>query len=180
MKIKFKKNTAPEKTKYITLSNSKKKYEIVCDLQKSITVDNKKLDIEIITEDNDFTYIAYKNKKYPVEIIERNQNRYHILINGVSYFFSIETPISYARKKFLDKNKKKAKSEVIKAPMPGTIVEVLVDEGTEVNEGEALVILEAMKMQNEILSTTSGTVTKIHIKPTDNINKDDLMIEIKK
>jgi len=180
MKIKFKKNTTPEKTQYIALSQSKNKYDIICDLNDGITLNRKKLDVKIEFEEDGFAFINYKDKKYPVDIVEKNQNKYQVLINGVSYFFSIETQISYERKKFLDKNKKKSKSEIIKAPMPGKIIEVLVDEGTEVNEGEALIILEAMKMQNEILSPISGTISKIYVKNEENINKDDLMIEIKR
>jgi len=63
--------------------------------------------------------------------------------------------------------------------MPGKIIDVIVRENTEVIRGEALVILEAMKMQNEIQSLVNGTVTRIGVKPGQNVMKDDMLAEIK-
>jgi len=103
-----------------------------------------------------------------------------VLINGVSYTFSIESPISYKRKKYLEKNKSKSHTELVAAPMPGKIVDLLIEVGDKVKEGESLVILEAMKMQNEIGSPASGTVSKIFIKVGDIVNKEDVLVEIQR
>jgi biotin carboxyl carrier protein len=63
--------------------------------------------------------------------------------------------------------------------MPGKIIDVLVREGSTVLKGEPLVILEAMKMQNEILSPVNGMIEKVMAKPNTNVMKDDLLVEIK-
>lgn len=63
--------------------------------------------------------------------------------------------------------------------MPGKIIEVLVREGSDVQRGEAVLILEAMKMQNEIHSPVEGVITAVNVKPNFNVMKDDVMIEIK-
>jgi biotin carboxyl carrier protein len=96
----------------------------------------------------------------------------------VSYTFTIETPISFKRKKYLDKQKSNKKIEVVEAPMPGKIVDILVEPGAEVKSGEAVIILEAMKMQNEILSPIDGIVGKVPVKQGDIVNKNDILIEI--
>ena len=54
-----------------------------------------------------------------------------------------------------------AAGEVVKSPMPGNILKINVSQGQKVNEGDVLIILEAMKMENEIVSTKSGTVAQI-------------------
>ena len=64
--------------------------------------------------------------------------------------------------------------------MPGKIVDIMVEEGSEVKEGEPIVILEAMKMQNEIASHVSGTVISLGVKKSDSVMKDDILIEIQK
>jgi biotin carboxyl carrier protein len=64
--------------------------------------------------------------------------------------------------------------------MPGKIVDVLVEENAVVKEGDSIVILEAMKMQNEIISHVSGKVKSINIRPEDIVNKDDVLIVIEK
>ena len=91
----------------------------------------------------------------------------------------METPFSFQRKKVLDSKRGKIEKEFIKAPMPGKIIDVLVREGATVVRGEPLVILEAMKMQNEILSPVNGTIVKVSAKPNTNVMKDDLLVEIK-
>lgn len=175
--IKKQKKKDPE---FIAMSARNKQYKIKNIFGEELVINHKKLDIQLLDDENGFTYIRFKNKKYHVDIIEKKQNKYTVLINGVSYSFTIETPISYKRKKYLDKQKSKKKIEVISAPMPGKIVDVLVEPGAEVKTGEALLILEAMKMQNEIISTINGKVENVIVKPNDTVNKDDILIEIKR
>ena len=54
-----------------------------------------------------------------------------------------------------------ASGEVVKSPMPGNIMKILVSQGQKVNEGDTLIVLEAMKMENDIVATKSGTVAQI-------------------
>lgn len=62
--------------------------------------------------------------------------------------------------------------------MPGTIVEVLVNEGDTVNAGDGLFITEAMKMETEVHAPIAGTVKAIHIKKGDTVNPDETLIEL--
>ena len=66
----------------------------------------------------------------------------------------------------------------VKPPMPGKIVSLAVKEGDEVKPGQILLVLEAMKMQNEIPSPTAGTVKKVHVKPGQNVEAKDVLLEI--
>ena len=56
---------------------------------------------------------------------------------------------------------KLAEGEVMKSPMPGNVLKICVNQGQTVKEGDVLIILEAMKMENEVVSTKSGTVAQI-------------------
>lgn len=69
--------------------------------------------------------------------------------------------------------------EKIKCPMPGTIISVNVKEGDTVKEGDLLFILEAMKMENEIVSPVNGTVTAVEVAKGESVNTDDLLAVIK-
>ncbi len=180
MKVNFKKGENLEKgaVKYIACGEGKKKYDITFSQNKGIKINRQVSDIEIIESEDGFFYLKWKNRKYYAEIIEKNQNKFIIMINGVSYHFSIETPISFKRKKYLEKHQEKDASEPITAPMPGKIVEVLAEENTEVKTGDAVFILEAMKMQNEILAHVSGKVSKINVKENDSVVKGDVLVEI--
>ncbi|HKL67074.1 MAG TPA: acetyl-CoA carboxylase biotin carboxyl carrier protein subunit [Bacteroidales bacterium] len=157
----------------------KKKYSFNLPLTETIKIGKRHYKIMIKEDEKHGTYILWKNRRYPVEIIQSRQNKFEILFNYVSYSFTIETPFSLKRKKYLDNARGKIETEKIQAPMPGKIIEVLVREGSEISRGEPLLILEAMKMQNEINCPHSGVVTSVNVKNEINVMKDDVMIEIK-
>ena len=167
-------------SKLIALSASNKAYEFKKPLEKQIKYQGKIVDIKLHEDPNGFSYIVWKNKKYLLDIIEKNQNRYTVMINGVWYSFTVETPISLKRRRYLEEKGETSSSVSIEAPMPGKIIDILVEEGSEVKEGEPIIILEAMKMQNEIASHVTGVVKSITVKKNDSVMKDDVMIEIQK
>ncbi len=162
----------------IALSSSNEKFEFRNPLEQKIKYKGKLIDVKIFEDPDGFSYIVWKNKKYLLDVIEKNQNRYTVMINGVWYSFSVETPISYKRRKYLEKHGEKSKKVTLSAPMPGKIIDILVEEGQEVKEGEPLLILEAMKMQNEIACNISGKIISIPVKKDDSVMKDDILIEI--
>lgn len=67
---------------------------------------------------------------------------------------------------------------VIKAPMHGQLLEVLVSEGDDVAKGQRLAVLEAMKMQHEIVSETAGVVATVHAQPGSHVAMNTLILEI--
>jgi biotin carboxyl carrier protein len=69
-------------------------------------------------------------------------------------------------------------SAQIVAPMPGKVVRVLVEQGATVEAGEGLVVVEAMKMQNEMKSPRAGRVTELHAKAGATVNTGDVLAVI--
>lgn len=67
----------------------------------------------------------------------------------------------------------------ITAFMPGSIQKIFVKEGDVIKAGDRLIILEAMKMKNDIASPIKGKIKKIHIKTGDQVAKNQLLIELK-
>ncbi|MEC9490646.1 MAG: biotin/lipoyl-containing protein, partial [Halanaerobiales bacterium] len=64
------------------------------------------------------------------------------------------------------------------APMPGSILEINVKKGDTVSEGDLLIILEAMKMENEIIADQSGTVKDIKVRVGDSVDTEDILMVI--
>jgi acetyl-CoA/propionyl-CoA carboxylase biotin carboxyl carrier protein len=71
-----------------------------------------------------------------------------------------------------------AGSDHVTVPMQGTIVKVLVEVGQEVEVGQAIVVLEAMKMENQIQTEKSGTVAEIKVSPGDTVGSGDVVAVI--
>ena len=71
-----------------------------------------------------------------------------------------------------------ASGDAMTSPMPGTILRVLVNIGDEVKENQPLMILEAMKMENEVVANHAGKVAGIHVNPGQVVNAGDALITI--
>jgi biotin carboxyl carrier protein len=83
-------------------------------------------------------------------------------------------------KKYEDKKPfERINSKIITAFIPGTIVEVFVKKNKRVKQGEKLLLLEAMKMKNEIKAPFYGVIKEINVIPGDKVNNKDCLIEFK-
>ena len=172
--------TKTEIRKLYALSSENKRFSFTQPLKHSIRIGQRDYDVKLKSDEKHGTYILWKNRKYPVEIVRSRQNRYEILFNDISYTFTVETPFSMKRMKVLNTGKEKSNKVELKAPMPGKIIDVLVREGASILRGEPLLILEAMKMQNEIIAMVSGKIRSIRVKQGDSVAKDDVLMEIER
>ncbi len=163
--------------KLIALCKTGDKYEFSIKNDK-ILYKNHPLDFQLSEDENEICSISVNGKNYPVELISNKQNQYEILINGNSYLFSIETPSSLHRQKVLSRRTPNSNDIEIKAPMPGKIIDILVQTGQQVKEGDPLLTLEAMKMQNIIISEKGGTIKQVKVKTPSNVEKDDILLII--
>lgn len=69
-------------------------------------------------------------------------------------------------------------AEVVRSPMPGGVVKILVAEGDTVTPGQPVIVVEAMKMQNELTATHGGRVSGIHVSEGDTVEEDAPLLEI--
>ena len=147
-------------------------------------------------EDNIFT-ATINDKEYILDIVKVEQGVYSILYNGQSINMEMiegDEPGKYKVNTFCDYlelevapavntsiqgRAKKSGNELIKAPMSGKIVKVKVEVGDKIEEGDSLVILSAMKMENEIKSSMSGVISKISIKEEELVKDGQLIVTIK-
>jgi biotin carboxyl carrier protein len=67
---------------------------------------------------------------------------------------------------------------MVLAIMPGKIIRIMVEPDQKVKEGDPVCVLEAMKMENELHAHQSGTVRAVHVKPGDDVEKDQVLVEI--
>ncbi|MBN1651122.1 MAG: biotin/lipoyl-binding protein [Bacteroidales bacterium] len=124
---------------------------------------------------------------YSVEIKKVEGNSAKVEVNGTCYKVELENEIKVSKTPKLmrasirtDKALSKVDSGAFKTtcPLPGTIISVLVTEGATVNKGDALIIYEAMKMENKVLAEKQGVVKNIRVKAGDSILQDELLLEI--
>ncbi|MDE5417678.1 biotin/lipoyl-binding protein [Ancylomarina sp. DW003] len=130
-----------------------------------------------------------KGQDFDVDIKEIEGSNAQIEVNGTVYDVEIhaeekasKTP-QLIRKPVVNKPgegqiKKTAGGVSIKAPLPGTIIKVDVAVGDSINAGDTLLVMEAMKMENNVLAEKPGTVKAIKVNVGDAVLQDDVLIEI--
>lgn len=130
-----------------------------------------------------------KTSEKPTALSSRNDSAvYTVEVEGKSFVVKVTeggdishiTPVSTAPSTQSTESATSAttKNIPVNAPMAGNIWKVLVKEGQQVAEGEALLILEAMKMETEIRAATSGTVQGIKVKAGDTVAVGDILLTL--
>jgi biotin carboxyl carrier protein len=125
-------------------------------------------------------HVIKKNKSFDVELekADFNKREYIININSNSYTVKISNDIDQLIKEMGFTVGSSIKANSIKAPMPGIILSVNVEENQAVKEGETLLILEAMKMENAITAPKDGIIKSIFAKSGETVEKGELLIEM--
>jgi biotin carboxyl carrier protein len=138
------------------------------------------LDIETLIPGRS-AHVLYKNKSYSIEIVEVNaEEKTQVLkVNGTLYTVRIEDKYDLLLKKLGMEMNAANKVQEIKAPMPGLVLKVMVQEGTSVKKGDNLLVLEAMKMENILKSPSDGIVNKVLVKEGDKTEKNAVLIQFK-
>jgi len=111
-------------------------------------------------------------------VLEVNGKRFEVAAWVPETAGAVATPKSSKPRRSASNAGSSAGSGQVAVPMQGTIVKVLVEVGQEVAEGEAVVVLEAMKMENNINADKSGTVTELKVSPGDTVGAGDVVVVI--
>ena len=106
--------------------------------------------------------------------------RFNIVVNGKAYDVAVEELDANAAAPVVAAPAPAAAGagEAVKAPMPGTVLDIKVNVGDTVTENQLLVVFEAMKMENEIMAPKAGTVASIVVKKGENFATDAVLLTI--
>ena len=111
-----------------------------------------------------------------VETIHNQGNHLEVSIRGASYTINLTDP-KRLRSAYTAAHHDHESAQIV-APMPGKVVRVLVEPGSEVEAGAGIVVVEAMKMQNEMKSPKSGTVVELRVSAGATVNAGDVLAVI--
>lgn len=126
------------------------------------------------------TFHVIKNKKsYQAEVIKADydEKTFVIQVNEQAYEVAVKDRFDALLKSLGMDRAASTKVSNVKAPMPGLILDIKIEEGAEVKKGDVLMILEAMKMENVLKSPADGTIKDIKIKQGDNVEKNQVLID---
>jgi biotin carboxyl carrier protein len=122
------------------------------------------------------TYVVHIDNRPQVVTVERTGSDARVTVGGVPIDVQIKTETDLLLERFgMDVGDDLAVREV-RAPMPGLVLRMLVEPGQAVEPGDGLVVLEAMKMENELRAAAAGTVAAVHAAAGAAVAKNDLLI----
>ena len=165
---------------YIVVGGNRK-FRIDAELLETGELGNR---YSVILDDRDYSLnishitpthlsILMGNRSFNVEV-ERKGDEYLVSTRGEVFSFRIQDE----RSGTIEDDSDSGGESLITAPMPGLVIKVLVKEGDVINSKDKLLILEAMKMQNDLTAPGSGTVTKVFVATGDKVMTGDELVQI--
>ncbi len=134
-----------------------------------ITLNNSDVNNQIILDNN-------KSKVVSVKEVSHELKRYQIQIDGRTYLVQISDAVDQQILKMNLKSKKSNQLKEVRAPMPGLVRQVNVQVGDQVDSGDSLFILEAMKMENLLKSPVNGIVSDLFVKSGESVEKNQILL----
>ena len=140
--------------------------------------DGNEKEFDIIQIKEGVFHIIKDQKSYSADLIKINfeEKTFIIRVNGNKYTVQLKDKYDQLLEQMGMTNVASKKAKEVKAPMPGLVIDIKVKEGDEVKEGDSLVVLQAMKMENILKSPTNGIIKKINIKKDIAVEKNQVLI----
>ena len=133
---------------------------------------------DILSISDDSFHVIRNNQSYSVEVskIYFDEKKVDLKVNGKNYTVSVLSELDILLKEMGMDNLAAKKIKELKAPMPGLVLDVLVNEGDEVNGGDKLLVLEAMKMENNLKAEGDAKVKAVKCKKGQAVEKNEVLI----
>ncbi|MCW8849969.1 MAG: hypothetical protein OQJ81_08330 [Melioribacteraceae bacterium] len=134
-----------------------------------------------ISQLSDHTYsLKLGNEIFHITSTKLENNKYSFLVDGHYFESYVRTKLEEETENILKSSLNSDDTIKIKSPMPGMILRVNKKVGDKVIKGESLILLEAMKMENELKAPEDGILSEVFIEPGKSVEKNQILIVIKK
>jgi len=141
-------------------------------------INDKAFSLDFNSENKERFQLTYKDKTYKVVIIDYQveKNLVVLKINNDKVTMNVSNELDLLLKEMGMDISSSQKINEIKAPMPGLVLDILVEVGQEVHQGDTVLVLEAMKMENNIKTPADAVVKEILCEKGQAIDKNDILI----
>jgi biotin carboxyl carrier protein len=161
----------------VTVNEKKKPVNILNDTE--LKIDDKRYGYEISHVHNNTYLLKCGNNYFEIVADKVNNEHFSLLLNGYHFDAVVRTTLQEKAIRLLEEAQTSAHFQVeVKAPMPGMILKVKKKQGEVISKGESVIILEAMKMENDLRAPASGTITGIKVEEGKAVEKGVILFSI--
>lgn len=162
---------------YVSTIGTKKKNVIISE-KNTVIVDQKEFPYTFSKISDNSYLLNIGNKVYDIAVHQLNNGKWGFLIDGHYFETTVRTTLQEKANELLNIKISKNHHDIIKAPMPGMIVKIKKNPGDSIEIGESVLILEAMKMENDMRAPSSGIIKEIFVKEGNSVEKDTILLSI--
>ena len=153
-------------------------YQVVVDGER-VLVDGREVRASIQTvPGTPVRHLVFDDRSASFAVIPDGQGRWTLLDQGEAVEVEVLDERTRHIRNLVGAGKSQARGGTMKAPMPGLVVRVLVEPGQVVTTGMGLVVLEAMKMENELKAAAAGVVEAVAVKPGQAVEKGQVLVTL--
>lgn len=159
--------------------NNKNTHTIVFKDSSNGIIDGKEFTWDVVEKENRIFHVIKDQKSYTVEVLKSDpaEKNFTLRVNGNKYQLDIKDKYDELLKSLGFDNLNANKINEVKAPMPGLVLDIRVNEGDVIKKGDPVLVLEAMKMENIIKSPVDGTIKKISVKKGLAVEKNQVLVQ---
>jgi len=163
--------------KYITIVEDKQYLIEIID-EKHVSVDGKIYNIDFESVSGQPVYSLIVDGKSHEAYVQEGDDNWQVLMRGRLYPVKVEDEREKRLRAAAGGGVAETGEFHLKAPMPGLVIAIPVAEGQDVEKGQVLVILESMKMQNELKAPRDGKVSRIRVKPGESVEQKQALLSV--
>jgi biotin carboxyl carrier protein len=142
-----------------------------------VRLDDREFLVDLLQVDPDLYSLLIGGRSYEIDVLE-TEDAFVVLVAGQPFRVEIQDEQQQRLRAAVGKGEAKVGKRVVTAPMPGKVVKLLVRPGDAVNPGDGIIVVEAMKMENELKAPASGTVKEIRVEEGKAVSGGDVLVVI--
>lgn len=162
---------------FVTINNQE--FSIKHNGSNSVVINDKLFTYDLADQNGFHFSLRMGNETYDIIKVQESEGKVSLLIDGIYYDVLVQSDLEKKSAQLMRETKKGSHLVEVKSPMPGLVLKVFKNKGEEVEAGETVIILEAMKMENIIKAPQNGIINEIFVKENTPVEKGAVLFQIK-